>query len=316
MKFFNLRFFFCLMLMVLLIPKKLAAQLQLQWQPLDSLNAEIPDAVRAFETNTPLPDGGVFNAQCVRINLNDPQVDVSAVYSKLKKTPQQLASGAMVAINGGFFGKSINLSTVVNDGKWYSVNVPSVTRSYQGENTAYYPTRGAFGLVNRQADVAWIYHNTTDSLLYEYSLPAPNQQGEAPAAKPSDVYPEGAKIWDADVAMGGAPVLVTNGKVNVTANAELIQVNNDKREPRSAIGYTTANELLLVVVNGRQPELSMGITLPELAQLMVELGAVEALNLDGGGSSCLVVNGQVISHPSDKTGPRPVPSALLVHFTN
>lgn len=316
MKFFKLST--SIILGLLTVSHALYAQeLNLQWQPKEAISAKLPESISVYETATPLPDGGILNAQYVKVDLNDTLIGLSAVYSQRKKTPKQLAARkAIVAINGGFFGKTSNLSTVVNEGRWSSINVPAVTRSYQGKNTPYYPTRGAFGVVNGRADVAWIYHHIEDSLIYEYPLPAPNQLGEAPLTKPSREHPTGAQRWDARVAIGGAPVLVSAGKVKVTAEAELIQVNNGKREPRSAIGYTAANEVLLVVVNGRQPDLSMGITLLELAQLMVELGAVEALNLDGGGSSCLVVNDEVINYPSDASGPRPVPSALLVHFTN
>ncbi|MDR7495244.1 MAG: phosphodiester glycosidase family protein [Armatimonadota bacterium] len=86
----------------------------------------------------------------------------------------------------------------------------------------------------------------------------------------------------------------------------------DRRHPRTAIGRLADGRILLMVVGGRQPYHSLGMTLPELASLMRQLGVTDALNLDGGGSSTLVVRGAVINLPSDETGERPVSDVLLV----
>ena len=80
--------------------------------------------------------------------------------------------------------------------------------------------------------------------------------------------------------------------------------------PRTAAGYTAEGDLLVMVVDGRQ-ESSRGVTLEELATLMWEIGAVEALNLDGGGSSTLVANGILLNRPTGGTFQRQVMSALL-----
>jgi exopolysaccharide biosynthesis protein len=74
----------------------------------------------------------------------------------------------------------------------------------------------------------------------------------------------------------------------------------------------TDGRILLVVVDGRQPTHSLGMTMLELAMELKRLGAVEAMNLDGGGSSTMVVGGSVINLPSDETGERAVASALVV----
>jgi exopolysaccharide biosynthesis protein len=71
--------------------------------------------------------------------------------------------------------------------------------------------------------------------------------------------------------------------------------------------------LVLVTVDGRQPRKSVGLTLEELAQLMIELGCREALNLDGGGSTTLVIRNRVVNSPSDQSGERPVSDALLIY---
>ena len=61
-----------------------------------------------------------------------------------------------------------------------------------------------------------------------------------------------------------------------------------------------------------QPGVSVGMTLDELARLLVEFGAVEAINLDGGGSTTMVLRGEVVNKPSDREGERPVSDAILV----
>ncbi|MGI6567541.1 MAG: phosphodiester glycosidase family protein [Firmicutes bacterium] len=113
-------------------------------------------------------------------------------------------------------------------------------------------------------------------------------------------------------AVGGGPRLLRNGEIAVTGQEERFQADiTQGRAPRTALGVTAAGELLLATVNGRQARISIGMTLEELAELMLELGAVEAMNLDGGGSSTMVVRGIVLNAPSDGR-PRPVSNAVLV----
>jgi exopolysaccharide biosynthesis protein len=69
--------------------------------------------------------------------------------------------------------------------------------------------------------------------------------------------------------------------------------------PRTAIGVQADGRVIMVVVDGRQPRYSAGLTLLGLAQLMRDLGAVDAMNLDGGGASTMVVKGDVVNRPSD-----------------
>lgn len=115
--------------------------------------------------------------------------------------------------------------------------------------------------------------------------------------------------------VGGWPRIVRGG-VSVAAAADSAEGTGPKfsaaRHPRSAVGITRGGDtLLLVAVDGRQ-KASVGMSLGELATTMLGLGAWDALNLDGGGSTTLVVGDSVVNTPSDPTGERAVGDVLLV----
>ena len=113
-------------------------------------------------------------------------------------------------------------------------------------------------------------------------------------------------------AIGGGPQLVRDGEIAVTGEDERFQPDVLLgRAPRSAVGITRAGQVLLVVVDGRDGARSTGATLHELAEWMIRLGAVSAMNLDGGGSSTLVANGVILNQPSDGAE-RPIATAILV----
>ncbi|MEB3224159.1 MAG: phosphodiester glycosidase family protein [Candidatus Sericytochromatia bacterium] len=122
-----------------------------------------------------------------------------------------------------------------------------------------------------------------------------------------------AEQWpEARHVVGGGPLLLERGNVRITAEREQFRPDVALgRAPRTALGITADGSLLLVAVDGRQPRHSLGLTLEGLAQLLRSLGAAEALNLDGGGSTVMTVGDTPVSRPSDGTE-RPVNNALLV----
>ncbi|RYF44989.1 MAG: phosphodiester glycosidase family protein, partial [Chitinophagaceae bacterium] len=77
-------------------------------------------------------------------------------------------------------------------------------------------------------------------------------------------------------------------------------------------GYTKGKKLIILVIEGRFPGLAEGATLAEEAKILLDLGCKEALNLDGGGSSSMLVNGKPTIKPSDKGNERPVPAVFLI----
>lgn len=97
----------------------------------------------------------------------------------------------------------------------------------------------------------------------------------------------------------GGPLLVEGGRPVFQYTLEGLAGSLAARHPRTAVGVTGDGQMLLVTVDGRQPGVSVGVTFEELSFLMLELGAVEAMGLDGGGSTTAWVNGQVVNQVSD-----------------
>jgi hypothetical protein len=157
---------------------------------------------------------------------------------------------------------------------------------------------------DRTSDVAWIAHITDENGktgLYAYDEPVRHTTTFV-ANAPSSSFPLGARLWDAADAIGGGPTLISNGQIVDTYDNEVFfsaGFPNAMPYPRAAIGYTRDNHLILFATDGKQPFISMGLTLARLAEEMKTLGCVEAMNLDGGGSETLVLEGRAINHPSD-----------------
>ena len=128
------------------------------------------------------------------------------------------------------------------------------------------------------------------------------------------VASNGSPKWNtASFIVGGGPQLVSDGKVAITFEQEKIAPNFVRdRHPRTVIGRLNDGRVLIATVDGRQPGVSVGMSLPELAELALQFGAIEAINLDGGGSTTMVVQGKLVNVPSDQTGERPVSDAILI----
>jgi exopolysaccharide biosynthesis protein len=100
---------------------------------------------------------------------------------------------------------------------------------------------------------------------------------------------------------------------SINENVENFNYDNmiDFRHPRSAICVDISNNLYFVAIDGRYSD-SDGMKMPEIAHLMQNLNCLDAMNLDGGGSTLLYANNRIINHPSDAAGPRKVVSAVLL----
>ena len=103
---------------------------------------------------------------------------------------------------------------------------------------------------------------------------------------------------------GGGPALVVNGVIPGGLQTAV--------HPRTAVGFNEdSTKVFFVTVDGRQPGFSVGMSLPELANYMKSIGCHNAVNLDGGGSTTMVVRNKVVNSPSDAAGERSVANALL-----
>ncbi|MDR1741596.1 MAG: phosphodiester glycosidase family protein [Synergistaceae bacterium] len=175
------------------------------------------------------------------------------------------------AINAGFFAvtgrnKGFPIGTLYADGKLLSR--PSNGRSCIGWRSGKAGTtvRAAFGVAKWNAE--------------------------------SGIFDDG--VWDdMEYVMQGGPLLIRNGEVVLTSEGFKAQMT-DLRHPRSVVGLTRDGRWFFFVGDGRDSTHSVGFTLREAADLLLELGASYALNLDGGGSSEMIVNGVMLNSPSEK----------------
>ncbi|WP_276496841.1 phosphodiester glycosidase family protein [Pontibacter litorisediminis] len=270
-------------LVFLLLAQATQAQ-KLTWEPREDLNILLPSSIKVYETNTPLADGAPLRAMYATVDLRDENLKLRAAGDPAKRQTtleHYQDHDAVLAINGGYFGPTRSVSLYISDGE---VVEPGLKQS--GSN---FVTRGAFGMVNGKPEITWTF-NPSESLVYKYSQP--NQPGR-PAPKA-----QGGELWLPSQAVGGGPILVKKGKLVDVGTVEGFGAGHLARNPRTAIGYRDEHTLVMVVVDGRQGA-SAGVTIKELAGIMQGLGCVDAVNLDGGGSSAMVAAGEVVNIPTD-----------------
>lgn len=221
-----------------------------------------------------------------------------------------------VVLNAGFFSKNGSVSSICKEGQFLAANLASVNRKWNGVSYCYYPTRAAFSFDNECSvcSVDWVYQK--EEKRYVWQFPSLNDVFAYPKPQPSKSYPVGACQWNPQNAIGGGPALVKNGVICNTWAEELLDnaggIMPMECHPRSAIGVTFDGKLILFSCEGRNKEDKIpGLNLYQLARLMKSLGCVDAMNLDGGGSSCLLINGKPIFKPSGETQ-RAVSSVLII----
>jgi Phosphodiester glycosidase/SPOR domain len=148
-------------------------------------------------------------------------------------------------------------------------------------------------------------------------------QTSAGAARSATVSRRPARWRDGprtDIVNGG-PRLLRNGRPSINAfaegfhwpeNPEFFYRFGVRRNPRTLAGVTERGRILLVAIDGRRPGHSVGASFEESAAVMRALGARDALNLDGGGSTGMTVGASLVTRPSDATGERPIADAILI----
>lgn len=315
----------------LLLPSS-CCDAQVNWKNVSADYAPLPAALQVFKTSDSI-DGKPFIAYFIKAKLKDKNLVYTADTSLGRRlTPGQFYeknSRPLVVVNSTFFSFSTNqnLNVVIKDGKLVAYNVHSIP--LRGKDTLQFKHSigSALGIDRkRNADVAWLY--TDSALKYSYAtqmqqnvIKDPTNHFSFESIKNSYFsYMHSNKMtpvfkkWKMKSAVGGGPVLVQNGELRITNEEELKftgKAINDKH-PRTCMGYTSDGYLIIMVIQGRFPSIAEGATLEQEAKLLIELGCIEALNLDGGGSSCMLINGKETIEPSDKTGQRAVPAVFLI----
>lgn len=297
------------------------SQAQVVWENVDSLFQPLPATVHVYKTSS-LLDGKPNTAYYVSVDLADKNLDLSTAVGNGKRyTPSQYFDQndlPLLVMNTTFFEfvHNSNLNVVINKGKLLSYQQHTLAGRGKDTLTYRHPFGSAIGISKkRKADIAWLYTDTASQYAYASQIKVPFFKDSI--ADPSSVTmlkKGNFKKWKMYTAVGGGPVLVQQGEISITNNEEMKFSGKaiDDKHPRSAMGYTRNGKLIFLAIEGRFPGKAEGATLTQMAQLLKNIGCVEALNLDGGGSTCLLINGKETIKPSDKTGQRPVPAVFIV----
>ena len=271
------------------------------------------DGIKVLEgRNSSLP----INAWVAIVNNRDPNVKIDVIASDdldRKETLSQFSKNyeAKVVVNGGYFLMNKNPSEHV--GLLYVNNktISPALKSLIRNDKRYYTARGALGFLdNGDIDIAWVT-SRNDSLFY-FPEPVENSPNN-----PVNLFDFNKSLyWDVNDAVHAGPVLIHNGEIKITVNEEVFFGSSiPEIHPRTAAGYRKDGNLVLLVVDGRQVN-SRGVDLMELAIIMRDLDCVEAINLDGGGSSAMVVDGKLMNRPAGTSSQREVMSAIAVSIQN
>ncbi len=319
------------------------SQAQVKWINVDTAFAPLPSTIQVFKMTDSL-DGKPFIAYYVKAKLKAKELHFTTDTTLSRRlTPLKFYeknNQPLVVVNCTFFNfdKNQNLNVVIKDGKLVGYNIHTIPM--RGKDTFQYrhPLGSALGIdKKRNADVAWALTDSSKKFAYVSQLPMGKAIKDS-VLHPSFLYIKdnstnyfqdnsfvghrhkkmNFKKWKMKTAVGGGPVLVQNGQIKITNEEEIKftgKAINDKH-PRTCMGYTNDGYLIIMVIQGRFPGIAEGATLEQEAKLLINLGCVEALNLDGGGSSCMLVNGKETIKTSDKEGERPVPSVFIINKNN
>lgn len=310
------------------------ADSQLKWINVDSLYQPLPKSIHVFKTTDSL-DGKPNIAYYVVADLKDKNLLFDAdTTHKRRFTPLQFYeknNQPLVVVNCTFFSfqTNQNLNVIIKDGQIKGLNVHSVAGRGKDTFTFRHPFGSAIGITKkRKADIAWLYTDSTRKYPFATQWPVELLK-DSIAHHEFDFYDKMTAVimpphsgvaqsffrkWKVKTAVGGGPVLVQQGEIKITNNEELKFTGKavEDKHPRTAIGYTKDNMLIILVVQGRLPGIAEGATLLQEAEILKNLRCIEAMNLDGGGSSCMLVNGKETIKPSDPTGQRPIPAVFLI----
>ena len=303
----------------LLISAPIFLHAQLHWKKVDSLFGPVPASFHVFRSIDSL-DGAPFVGFYVSVLLKDKSLSFSTQSTEGKAfTPDQYfgqEDSPLLVVNGPFFSFETkrNLSLIIRNGKIVSHNVQSLRGIEEDTLYFYYPTRSAIGIDRkRRADVAWVFTDSTRRRPYAFETAPVIAKGNDAVPSIYDLGVVTWRWWEMRTAVGGGPTLVHDGKIWITNKEEQMFTGEvHEKGPRTAMGYTNDNRLIIFVIEGRNPGVAEGADLEQEARILKSLGCVEALNLDGGGSSCMLINGRETIRPADESKQRPLPAVFLI----
>jgi exopolysaccharide biosynthesis protein len=294
---------------------------KVEWKNVSNEFNIMTSSIQVYTSNSTNLNDSAFKAYYVIINTTDPKMQIgvdTTLYRR--KTPTEFyekLSYPTIVMNASFFEfkHNTNLNVLVNDGHLLALNKQAVEG--KGKDSLYYThvLASAIGMDKAgKMDVAYTYTDSNrKQLWYQQNPMSPIKNLNSSLSKKQQRALD-LKKWAAQWAVGGGPVLAKAGKIYITNNEEKKFAGKAiaDHHPRTAMGYTKDGQLILLAVQGRMKNIAVGTTLTETAQILIDLGCEEAINLDGGGSSCLLVNGKETIKPSDPTGQRPVPAVFFI----
>lgn len=207
-------------------------------------------------------------------------------------------SNSTIVINGGFFYEN-SLSLIWRDGTMVCKN-NDVTAEDWENGPFWYPVLSAFCQMSDGSFKSMWTYTTLANTTYWYANPSPVKSETVP----SESFPSAGTVLSAKNGIGGGPVLLLNGEIKNTYEEELLSdIGATANRPRSAIGITSNKKLILFVCEGDGMTSGIaGLTTEDVAKVLKTLECTDAMNLDGGGSSCMLVNGQETIKTSDSSG--------------
>jgi exopolysaccharide biosynthesis protein len=228
-----------------------------------------------------------FSVHVVTVDLKDPRVSVRV--SRAGEDPDGAGPWQTVLLPTSEIAKREGFDIAVN-GDFFGAQA---TKDVEGKNTGFVKGKWASAVGPAMTDgEVWAKNATTRPALEVTS----KEEAKIATVRAGAAFPK-----DVRQVIAGSHVIVKDGKkVDVTGTF------STARHPRTAVGITRdGSKLILLVVDGRQPKLSIGMQLSDLADEMIAQGAYNALNLDGGGSSTMVYRDpaskqlKVLNSPSD-----------------
>ena len=250
---------------------------QVKWKKVSSSFGYLPPSITVYRTTDSL-DGKPFSAFYIEAKLKDRNLEFTTQIGHGERfTPQEYylkEENPYILVNATFFSfqTNQNLNTVIRNGKMVAYNVPALKS--KSSDSFYYPTRSAIGITKkRKADIAWLFTDTSQRWPYAFEGKPIIAKGKKNDPSFEDLNTlDHWKWWRMQTAIGGGPVLLRKGQINITNIEEQMFVNgqNDKH-PRTAMGYTKKGKLIILIIQGRFPGIAEGATLEQEAKILKDL---------------------------------------------